>query len=102
MISDGNSKVGLPLFFLTEQALCLSSGRGQYGSCAETSTSQRQPTDGTTSNHAIFSITSAILNKLLIALNECSEQGQIAILNALARYEAQDKESEHICERVVP
>jgi len=43
------------------------------------------------------------LNKLLIALNECSEWGRVAILNALARYVAQDeKESEHICERVVP
>ena len=29
--------------------------------------------------------------------------GRVAILSALSRYEAQDeKESEHICERVVP
>jgi vesicle coat complex subunit len=43
------------------------------------------------------------LNKLLIALNECSEWGRVAILSALAWYEAQDEmESEHICERVVP
>ncbi|KAI0052465.1 Adaptor protein complex beta subunit [Auriscalpium vulgare] len=55
------------------------------------------------SDPALFTITSAILNKLLIALNECSEWGRVAILSALARYEAQDdKESEHICERVVP
>ncbi|KAH7882703.1 adaptin N terminal region-domain-containing protein [Phlebopus sp. FC_14] len=55
------------------------------------------------SNPAIFTITSNILNKLLIALNECSEWGRVAILNALARYNTQDeKESEHICERVVP
>ena len=40
---------------------------------------------------------------MLIALNECSEWGRVAILTALARYEASDeKESEHICERVVP
>ncbi|EIW76843.1 Adaptor protein complex beta subunit [Coniophora puteana RWD-64-598 SS2] len=52
---------------------------------------------------AHFDITSAVLTKLLIALNECSEWGRVAILNALARYTAQDdKESEHICERVVP
>ncbi|KAF9444248.1 Adaptor protein complex beta subunit, partial [Macrolepiota fuliginosa MF-IS2] len=52
---------------------------------------------------AIFAITSTVLNKLLIALNECSEWGRVAILNALSRYTAQDdKESEHICERVVP
>ncbi|PVG00662.1 putative adapter-related protein complex 1 beta 1 subunit [Serendipita vermifera] len=48
-------------------------------------------------------INSGILNKLLIALNECSEWGRVAILTQLARYRAVDeKESEHICERVVP
>ena len=57
----------------------------------------------TSAESAIFTITTSILNKLLIALNECSEWGRVAILNALARYVAQDdKESEHICERVVP
>ncbi|KAG5651406.1 hypothetical protein H0H81_008740 [Sphagnurus paluster] len=55
------------------------------------------------SDPGIFIITTSILNKLLIALNECSEWGRVAVLNALARYVAQDeKESEHICERVVP
>ncbi|PPQ90194.1 hypothetical protein CVT25_001374 [Psilocybe cyanescens] len=55
------------------------------------------------SDPGIFVITTSILNKLLIALNECSEWGRVAVLNALARYVAQDeKESEHICERVVP
>lgn len=52
---------------------------------------------------AFFHITSAILSRLLIALNECSEWGRVAILNALARFQtSDDKESEHICERVVP
>ncbi|KAF4612406.1 hypothetical protein D9613_003746 [Agrocybe pediades] len=55
------------------------------------------------SDPGVFNITTSILNKLLIALNECSEWGRVAILNALVRYVAQDeKESEHICERVVP
>ncbi|KAH8832832.1 adaptin N terminal region-domain-containing protein [Flagelloscypha sp. PMI_526] len=55
------------------------------------------------SDPAIFHITSAVLSKLLIALNECSEWGRVAVLNALARYKTSDeKESEHICERVVP
>ncbi|KAI0776643.1 Adaptor protein complex beta subunit [Trametes elegans] len=50
-----------------------------------------------------FPITTDIVNKLLVALNECSEWGRVAILNALSRYEAEDSgESEHICERVVP
>ncbi|KDQ52427.1 hypothetical protein JAAARDRAFT_40280 [Jaapia argillacea MUCL 33604] len=52
---------------------------------------------------AIFVVTTNILNKLLIALNECSEWGRVAILAALARYKTDDeKEREHICERVVP
>jgi len=52
---------------------------------------------------ATFTITSQILAKLLIALNECTEWGRVAILSSLARYGVRDeKESEHICERVVP
>ena len=52
---------------------------------------------------ALFIITQNTLQKLLIALNECTEWGRVAILTALSRYKAQDEqESEHICERVVP
>ncbi|WRT63541.1 uncharacterized protein IL334_000446 [Kwoniella shivajii] len=51
----------------------------------------------------LFIIDGPTLTKLLVALNECSEWGRIAILNTLARYKAVDeKESEHICERVMP
>ena len=65
---------------------------------AATSNPNVSPTDP-----GIFNISANILNKLLIALNECSEWGRVAVLNALSRYVAQDeKESEHICERVVP
>ncbi|KAJ7279117.1 adaptin N terminal region-domain-containing protein [Mycena rebaudengoi] len=61
-----------------------------------------QPSSSTT-DPAIFVISTAVLQKLLIALPECNEWGRIALLNAIARYVAQDaKESEHICERVVP
>lgn len=43
------------------------------------------------------------LKKMMLALNECTEWGRITILTALANYRAGDvKESEHICERVVP
>ncbi|KAI0255583.1 clathrin binding protein [Lactifluus subvellereus] len=70
---------------------------------ADIHTSATSQPSTSSSDPAIFTITPAILNKLLIALNECSEWGRVAILSALARYEAQDeKESEHICERVVP
>lgn len=51
----------------------------------------------------LFLIDQAILTKLLVALNECSEWGRIAILNTLSRYRTTDvDESEHICERVMP
>ncbi|KAL1657478.1 AP-1 complex subunit beta-1, partial [Schizophyllum commune] len=54
------------------------------------------------SEAALFPITSTILHKMLNALNECSEWGRITILNALLHYVAQDdKESKHICEHVV-
>ncbi|CDU25548.1 probable adapter-related protein complex 1 beta 1 subunit [Sporisorium scitamineum] len=56
-----------------------------------------------TGQSAVFIIDSDILTKLLIALNECTEWGRIAILNSLARYRARDeKQAEHICERVMP
>ncbi|KZV88826.1 Clathrin/coatomer adaptor, adaptin-like protein [Exidia glandulosa HHB12029] len=62
-----------------------------------------QPSTSSDTDKANFVITAAVLQRLLIALNECSEWGRVAILTALARYEATDeKESEHICERVVP
>lgn len=48
-------------------------------------------------------ITSPTLKKLLMALNECTEWGRITILSTLADYRSVDeKEAEHICERVVP
>ncbi|KAG2182260.1 hypothetical protein INT43_007187 [Umbelopsis isabellina] len=51
----------------------------------------------------VFRVTGATLNKLLHALNECTEWGQISILTALADYKAGDiKEAEAICDRVLP
>ncbi|KAL6692785.1 adaptin N terminal region domain-containing protein [Trichoderma pleuroticola] len=48
-------------------------------------------------------VTPAVLKKLLMAMNECTEWGRITILTVLADYVALDvKESEHICERVIP
>jgi len=48
-------------------------------------------------------ITPAVLKKLLMALNECTEWGRVTILSTLADYPPTDvKESEHICERVAP
>lgn len=54
-------------------------------------------------NPHLFIIDQATLSKLMVALNECSEWGRIAILNTLATYKAADnEESEQICERVMP
>ncbi|KAL1569106.1 beta-adaptin-like protein C [Salvia divinorum] len=51
----------------------------------------------------IFEITSHTLSKLLTALNECTEWGQVFILDALSKYKAVDaREAENIVERVTP
>ncbi|CAK9783551.1 putative clathrin binding protein [Cutaneotrichosporon oleaginosum] len=51
----------------------------------------------------LFVIDQPTLTKLLVALNECSEWGRIAILGTLSRYRTSDvDEAEHICERVMP
>jgi AP-1 complex subunit beta-1 len=52
---------------------------------------------------SLFTVDSRLLGRLLIALGECTEWGRIAILAAVSSYRAVDeKEAEHICERVVP
>ncbi|KEI42475.1 uncharacterized protein L969DRAFT_14673 [Mixia osmundae IAM 14324] len=54
-------------------------------------------------DQGIFVIDKPTLNKLLVALGECTEWGRIAILSAVAKYRTSDeKEAEHICERVIP
>lgn len=51
----------------------------------------------------IFSMTQSTVSKLLTALNECTEWGQIFILDSLAIYAPQDqRELQSICERVAP
>ncbi|KAI8071065.1 adaptin N terminal region-domain-containing protein [Gongronella butleri] len=51
----------------------------------------------------VFIINQSVLNKLLNALNECTEWGQVAILTAMADYKAtSSKEAEGLCERVLP
>lgn len=56
-------------------------------------------------NHVnIFSeMNSATINKLLTALNECTEWGQVFILDSLANYQPKDeREAQSICERITP
>ncbi|CAI9772685.1 unnamed protein product [Fraxinus pennsylvanica] len=55
------------------------------------------------STRPIFEITTHTLSKLLTALNECTEWGQVFILDALSKYKAEDaREAENIVERVTP
>lgn len=53
--------------------------------------------------HHAFKITKSVLQKLLAALNECNEWGQVFVLDALANYSPADsREAEGIIERVTP
>ncbi|KAJ7562314.1 hypothetical protein O6H91_03G063900 [Diphasiastrum complanatum] len=55
------------------------------------------------SSNLIFEITNHTLFKLLTALNECTEWGQVFILDALSKYKAKDaRDAENIVERVTP
>ncbi|MES1916017.1 MAG: hypothetical protein MHM6MM_007879, partial [Cercozoa sp. M6MM] len=50
--------------------------------------------------HDEFHVTEATLHKLLTALNECTEWGQVFILDALSKYDASASEAAQICERI--
>ena len=51
----------------------------------------------------VMMVTANVLQKLLAALNECTEWGQVFILDSLSLYSPQDsKEAEGIIERVTP
>ncbi|XP_055343172.1 AP-1 complex subunit beta-1-like [Paramacrobiotus metropolitanus] len=56
-----------------------------------------------TSPHPIIDMNTAMVNKLLTALNECTEWGQVFILDCVANYTPTDeREAQGICERVSP
>ncbi|KAI3644770.1 hypothetical protein MP228_010934 [Amoeboaphelidium protococcarum] len=60
-----------------------------------------QNADG--SRHDVLQINASLLNKLLTALNECTEWGQIYIMEALCMYVPQSsQEAEQVVERVLP
>ena len=51
----------------------------------------------------LFDLTPSTVSKLLTALNECTEWGQIFILDSLAVYNPKDqRELQNVCERVSP
>ena len=52
---------------------------------------------------ALTDLDTSTINKLLTALNECTEWGQVFILDSLATYTPNDEnEAQNICERVTP
>jgi len=51
----------------------------------------------------IIEMNTATINKLLTALNECTEWGQVFILDSLSNYNpGDDREAKSICERITP
>ncbi|XP_026466822.1 AP-1 complex subunit beta-1 [Ctenocephalides felis] len=51
----------------------------------------------------LVEMNSATINKLLTALNECTEWGQVFILDSLSNYSPKDEREAHsICERITP
>ena len=51
----------------------------------------------------LIEMNAATINKLLTALNECTEWGQVFILDSLSNYTPKDeREAQSICERITP
>ncbi|KAF6018522.1 hypothetical protein EB796_023171 [Bugula neritina] len=56
-----------------------------------------------TSSHELLSFNQGTINKLLTALNECTEWGQVFILDCVGGYEPRDeRDAQSIIERVTP
>ena len=52
---------------------------------------------------ALTDLDTLTINKLLTALNECTEWGQVFILDSISTYQPSDEqEAQNICERVTP
>ncbi|XP_071496866.1 AP-1 complex subunit beta-1-like [Diadema antillarum] len=59
--------------------------------------------DASPTGSTLFDLNTQTINKLLTALNECTEWGQIFILDSLANYTPKDeRDAQSICERVTP
>eukprot|EP00633_Aureoumbra_lagunensis_P001793 CAMPEP_0197288852 /NCGR_PEP_ID=MMETSP0890-20130614/6034_1 /TAXON_ID=44058 ORGANISM="Aureoumbra lagunensis, Strain CCMP1510" /NCGR_SAMPLE_ID=MMETSP0890 /ASSEMBLY_ACC=CAM_ASM_000533 /LENGTH=908 /DNA_ID=CAMNT_0042759869 /DNA_START=150 /DNA_END=2876 /DNA_ORIENTATION=- len=57
----------------------------------------------TSSDDSVLELSTSALQKLLAALNECTEWGQVSILDALAKYQPTDaKDALSVIERVMP
>ncbi|KAG1701253.1 AP-2 complex subunit beta [Nymphon striatum] len=59
--------------------------------------------ESSTTGQPSIEMTAQTVNKLLTALNECTEWGQVFILDSLANYNPKDeREAQSICERITP
>ncbi|CAL4113881.1 unnamed protein product, partial [Meganyctiphanes norvegica] len=59
--------------------------------------------DASSSVQPLMELNASTINKLLTALNECTEWGQVFILDALSQYQPKDeREAQSICERITP
>ncbi|XP_045453875.1 AP-1 complex subunit beta-1 [Melitaea cinxia] len=59
--------------------------------------------EASVSGHPLVEMNAPTINKLLTALNECTEWGQVFILDALSNYAPRDaREAHSICERITP
>ncbi|XP_077533915.1 adaptor protein complex 1/2, beta subunit [Haemaphysalis longicornis] len=59
--------------------------------------------EASSSGQPLSEMSGPTINKLLTALNECTEWGQVFILDSLANYTPKDeREAQSICERVTP
>lgn len=59
--------------------------------------------EASVSGAPLIEMSAVTINKLLTALNECTEWGQVFILDSLANYSPKDeREAQSICERITP
>jgi len=59
--------------------------------------------DASSTGQPLIEMNTATINKLLTALNECTEWGQVFILDNLSSYTPKDdREAQSICERITP
>uniref|UniRef100_A0A1B6DGS2 AP complex subunit beta n=1 Tax=Clastoptera arizonana TaxID=38151 RepID=A0A1B6DGS2_9HEMI len=59
--------------------------------------------EANTNGTPLIEMNAQTINKLLTALNECTEWGQVFILDSLANYNPKDdREAQSICERITP
>ena len=59
--------------------------------------------EASSSGQPLMELNTSTINKLLTALNECTEWGQVFILDALSQYSPRDeREAQSICERITP